>query len=105
MLTKQQIDNLIFPFFPEENKPYPKGTTSKNWKAVIMEEMNFDDPPTPGNPDSEKGYLAMLLQARFNKRRVKVSSPLPVFKSKSKTMEALCKACFSSQEDIREKKR
>lgn len=98
MLTKQQVDNLIFPFFPEESKPYPDGTTPQNWKAVTMSKMLFDDPPTPGNPDAEKSSLAMLLQARFNKRGVKVSSPLSIFKDDAKTMEELCEFCFSSQE-------
>jgi hypothetical protein len=95
-LNKQQVENLILSFFIFHGK-FPPGTTATNWKQTKMSDMQFDDPPLPGNPDFEKQKLAVLLQQQFNQLGLGMISPLDILKDGAKTMQGLADFCFKNQ--------
>lgn len=95
-LTEDQTRQLVTMFFYNHGK-IPVGTTFENWGDVTMSEMQFDDPPLPGDPDYEKKKLAVLLQHEFNMFGLNLKSPLKLMKKGSAKVKDLWTFCFENQ--------
>jgi hypothetical protein len=96
-ITKNQSRAVIYGLFHLEGW-LPSGTTNTSWPGVTMEEMQFDDPPLPSDPNFQKKKLAFEIQASFIRLGSAVKSPLAQLKNDDETLGELAQWCFENQE-------
>jgi len=96
-LTRNQCRTTVFIYFLQEGW-LPAGTTNKNWDEVTMDQIDFDDPPLPADPDFQKRKASMDLQVVFRSVGAHMPNALEILKDEEQTLGDLAKWYFDNQE-------
>ena len=97
MLNRRQTRNLVSRYFHKEGW-LPAGTNPSQWASVAMADIDFDDPPLPGDPHLQKKRVALDLQNLFFMLGSKLASPLAQLRSSTGTLGDFADWCFENQD-------
>jgi len=75
----------------------PPGTTLETWPTVKMQDLLFDDPPLPSDPDFQKRRVSLDLRALYYALGSTLADPFQQLKKKTLTLGDFAQWCYENQ--------